>query len=324
MIISTEAYLIKDFQNKIEVFFSAVKFGRFLTDRNLDFNQSVKYEISRFIDYSKTAKVLFIFNDCEILGILGHKDSIWDSEHFGFNVVSIDYFLVKEDQKYQNQVAKLIVDELDKKNSADSIKLAMAKVDSSFFAPVKALQQHNFVFFECITARSYYVNTNATIETTAPRYRMANLGDREAIIKIAEDNTFKKSHFYLDDNFLKKDIDSLYSKWIETAIKPDSEKKIIVIEEKGKIAAVFIYSIHRYKEFEKDTFGKWEFAAVSKEFRKSGIGRELFQSAFKACINDGASIIDSTLVDKNIISQHLHEILNFRISNTYYTFHKWY
>lgn len=324
MMISNDVSNIEDFHNKIEAFISSIKFGRFLTDRNLEFNQSVKYEVSRFLDYSKTGKLLVVFNDSEILGILGYKDSSWDTEHFGFKIVSIDYFLVKENAQHHNQTAKLLLDELDTENRANSVKLVMAKVDSSYFAPVKSLQLHNFIFFECITARSFYVNNSLAVETETASYRFANLDDTEDIISIAKDNTFNKSHFYLDDNFVKKDIDSLYSKWIETAIKPDSGKKIIVIEEGGEIAGVFIYSIHRYEEFVKDTFGRWEFAAVSKKFRKAGIGRELFQAAFKACIDDGASVIDSTLVDKNIISQHLHEVLNFRISNTYYTFHKWY
>lgn len=309
---------------KIESFFSNIKFGRFLADPDLDFRQSLKTEIAIFQEYHKTNNVYFVIEKNEILGLIGFRKSGWDSDHFDFGVCKLDYFLLDEENSENQLAAKLLMEPLNEWVQENRIKLIVAKIDSSFSKISMVLQKKNFIFYECITYRSLKDPELVASQFDNLVYRFANLNDRSQLRSIAENNTFEKSHFYLDEEFEKEKVDAMYTKWIETALSEQSKNRILVIEENNEIAGMFIYSLPRHPQFPNLKFSKFEFLAINKKFRKKGLGKKLFEAAIHSSVKDGANIIDSTLVDKNIISQKIHEKYNFGLVNTFYTFHKWF
>jgi GNAT superfamily N-acetyltransferase len=119
-----------------------------------------------------------------------------------------------------------------------------------------------------------------------------------------------------------KKVDSLYEKWVDNAF--ESKSKIIVIEENGIMAGMFIYQLNEPNIALKSISATWQFAALLPEFRNLGLGKKLYEWALNDCIKEGVLSIDTTLVQKNIISQKLHEKLGFGLLNTYYNFHKWF
>jgi ribosomal protein S18 acetylase RimI-like enzyme len=99
---------------------------------------------------------------------------------------------------------------------------------------------------------------------------------------------------------------------------------MIVIEQNNKYVGIFIFKIDNYTiEFD-SIIATWEFASVAEEFRNMGFGKKLYEAAIDACLKKGASIIDTDVADKNIISQKLHDKLGFQMSYSLYTFHKWF
>lgn len=311
-------------EEKLFIFFSKIKFGRFLSDPNLKYEDALNFEIKNFLDYNIKANINFLIENNEILGLIGFKESEWDSSHFGYKVAKIDYFLINENNISAKKGALILIKSFHTWVDANDIKVAITKIDSTYFDVSEVLQKENYIFYECITYRNLR-NPKSLVGTLDNlNYRFASLNDFSQIKSIAESNTFEKSHFFLDTKFSKDKVNAMYVKWIKNALHPQSNDKVIVIEEDDEIAGVFIYNLPALPEFSNLLFSKFEFLAINKKYRNKGMGKRLFESAILSSINDGADIIDSTLVDKNIISQSIHEKYNFRLINTFYTFHKWF
>lgn len=310
-----------ELDSTIAEFFSIVPFGRYLTDTLSDHQKGIDFEVKNLEAYGQTGELYFSYRGSRLVGVMGFRKSGWDSDHFQSNLAKISYFLVSDDDKDKNKISHGLMQKFEEWTTKEEIQLIIAKIDTSHFTPVVSLQKAGFIFYECITQR---ILKNATIfgeEDLSGEYRYALEEDLPSLKSIASKSTFKKSHFYLDEDIPTEKVDSLYEKWIESAFKSDS--KIIVIEDEGKIAGMFIFRINGFDEVVEKNSATWEFAAVSPDFRSKGIGRKIFKCVLHACINSGAEIIETTLIEKNIISQKIHEQLGFRLLNTYYTFHKW-
>ncbi|UZH55513.1 GNAT family N-acetyltransferase [Salinimicrobium tongyeongense] len=302
-------------------FLSRVPFGRYMNDPFTKKEEAVRGKIEKLKLYGQTGVLYFAFKDEDIIGLIGFKKSEWDTDHFGYAVAKIDYFLVSEEQEDRKNVSLGLINLFESWARDEKISLVMTKIDTSYFTPVLTLQEKNFFFYECITQRIVH-SENFTDKDLSSNYRYMVADDVPVLKSIALQSTFDKSHFYLDNRIKKNKVDSLYQKWIESAV--NTESRIIVVEEENKIAGMFIFKINGYDKVIAKKRATWEFAAVSPEFRGKGIGREIFKCALHACIDNGAEVIDTTLIEKNIISQKIHEELGFKLLNTYYTFHKWF
>lgn len=318
----------KKYTPKIELygaiadFLSVMPFGRYLSDTSSDYKKAIDLEMKNLNAYGQTGELYFAYRDNLLVGILGFKKSRWDTDHFENNVAKVSYFLVSDDDDDKDYISQGLVQKLDQWAKKEEIKFVVAKIDTFHFAPVVALQEAGFIFYECITQRVIKNTGIFQEEELSGEYRYVQEKDLPTLKSIASKSTFKKSHFYLDRHIKKEKVDSLYEEWVENAYNSDS--KIIVIEDEGNIAGMFIFRMNGFDDVIKKTSATWEFAAVSPDFRNKGIGRKIFKCALHACIDNGAEVIDTTLIEKNIISQKLHENLGFRLLNTYYTFHKWF
>ncbi len=314
----------EDLRNKIFVFFSKIRFGRFLSDRNLRHEDALNLEIKKLLEYIETGNIIFLLEEDEIRGLIGFRESEWDSKHFGYKVAKIEYFLIDENCINSKNGAIMLIDSFHHWIKKQNIKVAIAKIDSVLFDVSEALQKNKYIFYECITYRNLRNPNSLALAFDDAKYRFADLKDVSQIKSIALSNTFEKSHFFLDSKFETEKVNEMYAEWIETALNPLSGDRVIVIEEDNEIAGTFIYSLPNLPDFQNLKFSKFEFLAINKKFRGRGLGKKLFEAAILSSVNDGVDIIDSTLVDKNIISQNIHEQYNFKLLNTFYTFHKWF
>jgi len=55
-----------------------------------------------------------------------------------------------------------------------------------------------------------------------------------------------------------------------------------------------------------------------------GLGLALFKAVIQSCIDHNVAVIDTDLVEKNIVSQRIHDKFGFNLVYTLYTFHKWF
>ncbi len=315
---------IKDFDIKLKLFLSKVPFGRFLLDRKIDKNGAVELEFNNILRYADKGEIFAdLDHNNEIVGLIGFHFSEWDTNVFLKRMAIVQYFLVTETNfGEEEEIVAELLNSFHTWSKANSIDVAVTKLDTLYFTPIYILQQNGYVVYECVTYRTIdnlenYKNIGNDVE-----FRFANKSDDDALKKIALKNTFPKSHFYLDPNFDRARIELMYSQWIENAL--NSKQKIVLIEEDKQIAGVFIYDIVDYTQQLGKKIGVWKSAFVDSNFRDKGVGFRLFKATLQACINDGVDLVDTSLVEKNIISQSFHDKLGFRLVNTQYTLHKWF
>jgi GNAT superfamily N-acetyltransferase len=324
MIRYLELQNIPEYLEPLKDFFSQVPFGRYLTDKSFSEKVSVEFEIQQLTHFTKKGILCLAINENnKISGLIGFNFSLWDTEVFKKRTALIQYFLVKDaGYSLDAEIASNLLNIFHDWVAKNKIDVAIARLESKYFIPVKLFQENDYCFYECITQRSLDLRTNNYEIAANVNYRFAKNEEKEKLKEIALKNTFNKSHFYLDSNFEVSKVELMYSKWLATAL--NSNKKIVVIENENAIAGIFIYELVDLTELFGIRVGIWEFAAIDSQHRKKGLGTILFESALDACIKEGANVIDSSLVEKNIISQRLHDKLGFGLVNSYYRFHKWF
>ncbi len=315
---------ISSHEDSIKKLFNKQVFGRFLSDRQIDKPGALNYELNALISYLKKGEIIVAINDSkDVIGLIGFHFSEWDTNVFQKRVAFLQYFIVEEGNvKFEREIASKLLDKFHEWVKDREIDVVIVKIDTQYFSPIFVLQQNGYILYETITSKSLDVTSDIRNVTEGIDYRFAENSDIESLREIALKNTFKKSHFYLDTNFSIESVELMYARWIENAL--NSKQKIVIIEADNKIAGVFIYDIVDYSAFINKKIAVWKSAFVDDLYRGKGIGLRLFKATLQACINDGVDIVDSTLVEKNIISQSFHDKLGFRLVNTLYTLHKWF
>ncbi len=301
----------------LKQFLIDTKYGRFLKDARFNNAYFQELELKELINYGLSENIQIAFdNQGIIIGLIGYNFSDWDSNIFDNKVVIIRFFITIEVELFSSyHTANNLLMSFEKWMRNYKNDVVIVKIEALLSSCYKVLVDNNYDFYETISIQSLIISN----KVNQSKYRFAEKEDINELRKIALSNTFDKSHFYLDRKFKVSNVDNMYSNWIENAI--NSDDKIIVIEYNKHIAGMFIFCINNYNNLKIAT---WEFAAVDKEFRNKGLGKDLFNSAIDACIKEGVSIIDSEFSIKNIKSFVVHSKLNFIPIYSKYTFHKWF
>jgi RimJ/RimL family protein N-acetyltransferase len=315
---------IRYYENEIRALFQKQPFGRFLPNRKIDRKGAVNFEWNVILNYSKETGYFFIATDrSEVIGFIGFHFLEWDTNIFGRKMAFIQYFIIKETNfEKERELARALLRKFHQWANFNKIQVVITKLDTQYFSPVFVLQENDYILYETVTLQSLDKSDIPDNILNTINFRYAQPSDKEQLKLIARKNTFNKSHFYLDTNFSIEKIDLMYEKWIENAL--ESKQKIVIIEDNDNIAGVFIYEIVDHTAIMNRKFGVWKSAFVDSTYRNKGIGLKLFKATLQSCINDGVDTIDSSLVEKNIVSQNFHSKLGFRLVNTLYTLHKWF
>lgn len=304
------------YENALTEFLQASKFGRFQKQRFDFFN--IQLEVQSLLNYIQSANLLIDINEeNKIIGLIGFHHSSWDSNIFNKKVAIIKYFLSYEENLYDSfNSTQNLIDEFHIWSTENLINAVIVKVETDYSSCIKSLNENGYTYYETITLQT---KNNLKDINKSIKYRFANKSDIEPLKTIALDNTFKKSHFYLDSEFEPEAVNNVYSTWIESSLK--SRDKILIIESENKIAGMFIYSIEIVNGV---IYALWKFAAIEKSFRGKGLGNNLFQGTIHACKNEGAQFIDTSLAVKNTISLKIHSRLGFIPVMSLVTYHKWF
>jgi L-amino acid N-acyltransferase YncA len=322
-LIKAEAFT--DNKEKLASFFQNVPFGRYFSDRNYDNTIALDYELNRLEIYLKNGGVCFAFfpNNAIISGLVGFNFSAWDTDVLKKRTAIMRYFLVEEkDSMDDYEIAVVLINEFHAWVKKNEIDVAITKVETIYFKPVVVLQEMGYVFFECNTIKTVDLSQLKYVSNQDVKYRYARKEDFEKLKELTLNNTFKKSHFYLDKKFEVENVNALYAKWIKTAL--HSEKKIVLIEDENEIVGIFIYDFNGNSNHFGFRTATWQSAAVNTLFRNKGLGKRLFEAVIQSCIDQKVEIIDTDLVEKNIASQKIHDKFGFKLVHTTYTFHKWF
>jgi RimJ/RimL family protein N-acetyltransferase len=319
---------IEDFctlTKQLQLFMQSVRFGRYLSDSSLDVDNAIQYELSVMENYINNSGVCYLAISEEniVNGIIGFHYSSWDTDVLAKRTAIIKYLLIKEVELYQDRdISSNLVDIFHAWAKENLIDVAIVKPETRYFTPIIVLQEKGYMFYECNTIKTISLKTDNKWDFSDIQFRYAKADDLENLKKFALKNTFKKSHFYLDTKFDLEKVDLFYAKWIDSAL--NSNQKIVLIEYENNIAGVFIYDIEGQTNLFKGKHGIWKFAAVDSSLRNKGLGLALFQAVMQSCIDHNVDVIDTDLVEKNIVSQRIHDKFGFKLVHTLYTFHKWF
>ncbi len=312
---------IELFRPKVEEFLLKVKYGRYLKEDKFDNGIFKAFETDNLIDYSLSKQVILATdNQKNIIGIIGFNYSDWDSKIFDKKVIIIKYFITLEYKLYESyNTAIALLEYFEKWMSQSLNEVVILKVDTLYSSCIRALKEKHYDFYETISIQTLNILSKDLNEYNDSNYRFAEEKDLSELKGIALENTFSRSHFYLDQRFEVDNVNKMYSNWINNAI--NSEDRVLIIEHESKIAGMFIYSV---EELNKVRIATWKFAAVDKTFRNMSLGKKLFNCTIQACIKDRVEIIDTSLPIKNTISLRIHSKLQFSPVLSMYTFHKWF
>ena len=309
---------IRDHSEQFGEFFKNVRPGYLNIAANRNPEISLELELNKLDEYAQKQGIWVFFEQNEIVGLIGFHLSAWDTQHFNKKFGKIGYFIVSRKHILGNDATEKLFGKFNEWAIKESIAIVSCKIESKYSSCSEMLQKNYFRFYECITERFLYPlpHTNPNVQ-----YRYADKSDLPILKDIARRNTFEQSHFFLDNQFSNDDVQNMYIKWIENSF--EEGQKIVITENQMEITGLLIFSVMGPANHKQKT-AVWNFAAVENKYRGVGIGDKLFKAGINAAIQEKCDRIDSSLVDKNIISQRLHEKNGFFLSNTYYNFHKWF
>jgi len=314
---------MKDLESAIKRMFLNRPFGRILLDRKVDDKIAVNYEWEEILKYSREGVFEFEYSEGELVGLIGFHVSQYDTDIFKKRTAIVKYLIVEEgSDAFEAVVTDALLNKFNLWVKKSNIEVAIARIDSSFFNSILALQKQKYCFYETITYKTLLTSEIDAKSLDQVDFRFASIDDLSIVKKIALKNTFRKSHFYLDPEFSETHTDMMYANWIDNSFK--SNDRIIVVEENTRIVGAFIYDVVIFGDKLDSKRAIWKSAFIDGNFRKKGLGKMLFGAALKACINEGVASIDSSLIVKNIPSQNLHTYYKFKLVSVSYTFHRWF
>jgi L-amino acid N-acyltransferase YncA len=249
--------------------------------------------------------------------LIGVRESKWDEEHFGFKMATIKILSVPDSVSELSIIKKLLVKSIDylKKRK---VRFVITRVNGDYIAALHSLEEIGFRYYDDVIypiASTDHIPINTEVHLMKPQ-------DIAEVKRIAENFQYQRGHYYCDERFEKKIIDSMYAKWIETSVK--NNEPIAVIERNNRIAGFFVFKID--EELLQHTgykYGSLRLLTLDPNYRGSGVGSELFRGTLSLIKNMGADYIESGYSSKNHISARLHTRASFLSVYEEVTFHLW-
>ena len=279
--------------------------------------------ISSFIQKNEGTTYIAELNG-EYVGLIGFRESIWDSEVFGYKVAIIDHFFSKSyDYNLELEIKqKLLISCLswcEKRN----IRFLTSRVNVNDLSAIHCLEDSNFRFIETILWPIIDYRKNYHKYEISHNIRYATEKDLDELIYLARNYYYKYGRFPADNHFTNEEVSNMREKWIISSF--EQGHKIIVIEEGKDIAGYFIYFINdNIQEFVGLKYAHLRSAVLSSEYRGKGIGFDLFAGTLNL-LSKKVDIVDSGFITRNLPSMNLHWKVGLNkvvFSNS--TFHKWF
>jgi len=303
-------------ENLLVSFLGRTRFGRFLSNKSLPISKSIEFELQKIKTYASLNYMYVAIDNNILVGVIGFRLSLWDTEIFNKRYAKIDYLLTDENEHISAGLL-LIFDEWAKQMKVD---VAVSRLEAKFSKPIISVQKAGFSFYEAVDVCTLNL-PNSALETRKSSDFQPDRKDNENLKVFAMENTYQKSHFFLDDKFGFENSKNLYYKWMESSLLSDDN--IIVTKDESGIVGSFIYKVHDLTKTFGFKFCEWKWGAIKKDNRGYGQGKKLFETTIKSIDND-VSYIDSFFAYQNVASHNLHDILGFKHLYNTYTFHKWF
>lgn len=220
----------------------------------------------------------------------------WDTAFFGYRV---GQFLVKTGEK---------VDVQNLLNEAENYKLVYVISDdkiNSFFKGLKLVDtKTTFVKQELTKADGVDFNLVDYLP-----------GQDEKLQKLALQSGVY-SRFRIDPNFVNKEFEKLYQKWLADSVNKIVADNVIIFNEHGECNGFITVKFQ-------NEFAQIGLIAVDEKSRGNGVGLALLNYVNNLAINNGLDKIKVVTQLENMAAMKLYEKAGYSIESKKYIYHLW-
>lgn len=313
----------RDDMGAIAEMLTTYDYGRYLQDPTLSKEGSRLYLLDSITDFfSKYPSTCFVAEENKsIIGMIGFTKSEWDTEHFGYNVSSID-FIISRKMGYEKEllVKKLLINSFNSWSKREKISFTSTRLDDCDLSSIHALESDGFRYIETMLNYSFDYRKGRKIEKSKYPLRPLKKEEVEVFVEIAR-SSFVENRFHFDPHFDREKANELYAKWLRNSYNNPSNY-VTVLEIGKNPASFFVHSIDDLSKYFGLKFGRWILAAVSPDFRKRGIGYQHYLGILNLLKNQ-VDINDANFTLKNVPVVNLYIKLGFKKISSQVTLHKW-
>lgn len=134
------------------------RFGRYCSDWTLNIQASQKYELETLISYVLNNKEMcwIAKRDGKIVGLIGLKESKWDSDFWGMKSISIDkIYVIGKDDFEKEIILNQLFDVANEWFYANNVKFISSRADIYDLPAIHALEKQKFCFIESTCVNTY-------------------------------------------------------------------------------------------------------------------------------------------------------------------------
>lgn len=301
------------------------RYGRYCEDWCLNIDSSrnlVLFQVKHFIAQPESNSIVAFGASGQQIGVLYFKRSDWDSEHFGYNTASLEYLFIKKmSYEEEKSTALEILREFNVWCVKNKIRFIIVKISSMNLPVVHAFEENQFHIIENWIYNCFDLCKLESVRKPEICLRLADNNDLDAMLRFAK-GAFVTQRFHADSHITVDQAESLYGKWIKTAM-ADKKQKTLSMDINGKPVAFMVYYVNDLREYFNLRFAMWKMALIDPSLKHQGIGSDFFAALLHYHREEGMDIVDSGLSSRNILSLNTHIKLNFKVVSTLFTFHKW-
>ena len=300
-------------------------YGRYCEDISLPLESSQRLTMDRLLHLTNEANIQVIESyslSGELLGTLVFRLSQWDTEHFGYNVCIIEAIILKRlGYEQEFEISEILVEKFLAWCESEKMRFISIKVPSLDLPVVHSLERWGFHYIENWIYNKYDLTKLDSLSKPPYQLRLARSIDFDLMVDFSRD-AFSTQRFHADAHIAHDKADSLYEKWIQTAFN-DPNQKVLVLDIKHRPAAFMIYYSSDLREYFGLQFAMWKMALLDPMNRSKGLGADFFIACLHYHREEGLDVVDSGLSIRNLASLNLHIKLNFKVTSTLVTLHKW-
>jgi GNAT superfamily N-acetyltransferase len=309
----------------LESLLSTYEYGRYCEDKSLPLDPARQLVLDRLLQYlaqPDSRRIAAYSPAGELLGLITFKISDWDSEHFGVTTAIIETIVTRKlDYEKELYLANTLVRKFLDWSKTSEVRFVSVKVPSKDLPVVHGLESNGFHFIESWIFNKFDLSRLEDLSEPSHKLRLARPEDRDFMVEYSHD-AFSTHRFHADAHIPRKRADSLYEKWILTAF-DDPHQEILVLDSDQRPAAFMIYYLSDLRPYFGQQYVMWKMGLLDPQSRSKGLGRLFFTSLLYHHRAGGFDVVDSGLSIRNIASLNLHTRLNFKITCSLVTFHRW-
>ncbi len=310
-------------QKDLQEFCETVVYRRFSHWPRVGNTEVAAFLTREMARYRQASRLLEVTADGRLVGVLAFRDLDWDTRHYGFACISIDYLLYDHslDDDETPAILNKLLDEFLDYCRANDIAYVSVSVDSGDASVNAVLQERGFRGI--LTWIDGFFSRHEKYADIGPEEQFGLIQPEEVEFfkGIAAQSYFKGGRFYLDRNFDRERVDRMYSSLVESSY--DNGDVMLVYRINDCPAGLYIYKkITEYPALNGLRVAAGRFLVVDPNLRRKNIGHDLFVQTL-LYFRDKCDLITTGLEVHNLPSMNLHVRLGFVFNYTHNVYHWW-